>query len=191
MSEETIVKILDSLLIGSARRYSEEEKLRLLSTWNLSLTGLSKEQLERGFSKVIQSPSKFMIDCGSFRELCLTDFGSRSVEDEAAEIWDSVRRNLNAYISPCFKNSVISEAIRKMGGWVKLSTGEVVNEPFRRTEFIGLYCMFKRRGNEYEPLLTGIFTDIKMIGYEPGEEKEALVDISKGILAKNKIKAML
>jgi hypothetical protein len=181
MTESMVKNILKSLMAESSRKFSESEKVMKFKTWMLALNDLTDEQGMIGFEKAIKMPNEFMLSSGKFRELCITSPGSQSIENQALEAWNLVYSNLNSYNSPVFKDSSISEAIRKMGGWSNLCLMLETEEPFKRKDFVELYSMMKRKGQEFDPMLTGTFKDnICFIGYDENDDTEQiLLDIEK------------
>lgn len=206
MSKLNIEGVTEMLLSLCARRYSDKERLLIITAWEHALRGVPMEKIKSGLDKAIEAHDGFMMPPGKFKELCLTGAGCQSAEDEAREAWYLVVKNLNAYCSPVFRDSAIAEAVRKMGGWKRLC-GMIVfppeksEEPFRRKDFIDLYLVAKRQNIEFSPMLKGsdnFFingesrSDYKFIGYDAGFGKKAiLAQIEQKETADKRILAML
>ena len=146
----------------------------------------------KGLEKALDLPLDFMPSIGKFKEFCLTESGTQSIEDEAAEAWYLAYNNLNHTISPIFKNTSIAETIRRMGGWVKFSSMEYKDEPFIRKEFISLYIIMRRRNDEYQPRLSGECRTNKFIGYSENDDlDQVLIDVEKFKSSESKMLEML
>lgn len=181
MKEENVIMVVEALMSESSRKFSDKEKSMKVNTWMMALDDISDEQGMVGFNKAIKTPNEFMISSGKFRELCLSPEGSESIEDEANEAWALVMKNLNAYMSPIFNNSSISEAIRKMGGWVRLCEMLTKEEPFKKKEFIEMYKIQRRKGIEFTNALSGIHKGLfSMIGYAENTNFHNVLAIAEG-----------
>ncbi len=178
MRKETIIQILDTLHAEYSKKLSDKEKGYKVRTWMAVLGDITNEQGRIGLTKALKSTSEFMIPVGQFRVLCLTPECCNSSEDEASDAWALVMENLNAWSSPVFKNTVIAEVIRKMGGWKRLCGMLESEVPFRKKDFIDCYLVSKRKDKEFYPILRGQNPDYKFIGYSPGvNEKTIFLEI--------------
>ncbi len=187
-------KIVDSIIVSSPRKYSDEEKAQITENWLRALSDLSKEQLDIGWDKALKQPPEFGVaHPGWFLELCLSGDGAKSFEDDANEIWEMIVLNLDGYSSPVFKDPVIAESIRNMGGWKHLCMMEIKEIPFRKKEFVKNYAVLKRSNGKFDPVLIGAFKkDVKFIGDFKEEEKEQiLIGMEKKDESDNKIMAMI
>ena len=62
-----------------------------------------------------------------------------------------------------------------MGGWVKLSCMETADAPFRRKEFLDTYPVYRRRDQDYFPMVAGTYKDYKFLGYGDEDNLEEVV----------------
>lgn len=189
---ESISNALEEILANCSERPKNENAL--LRAWHRGLHDLSDEQIAYGLQRILERPSGFKPTVGEFRQFASSHPGCSSIEDEAKEAWSLVMKNLDYYSSPVFKNTAISEAIRKMGGWQKLCSMQTNEIPFRMQDFIALYGVYKRRGDQYQPELLGWGEkkDYKLIGFAAEEEKtQVLKQIESGQSAERKMLEML
>lgn len=193
MKQETVIMILESLMSEYSKKFSESEKVLKVRNWCTILKDLSDEDGVKGLEKALETAFDFMPSVGKFKELCTTTAGHGSIEDEANEAWYIVMSNLNYYASPVFKNTVIAETIRKMGGWKTICSMETKDEPFRKKDFIAMYSINRKRNEEYKPNLLGA-GDIEnkvFIGYQDMKEiKEIEKFIESGKSAEKKALVM-
>jgi len=172
MIKISIEGVVDMLLSLCTRRYSDKERLLIITAWEHTLKNVPESGIKSGLGKAIDAHDGFMLPPGRFKELCLTADGCQSLEDEAMIAWSLVIRNLDATCSPVFKNSVIAEAIRKMGGWKQLCNMLTSEEPFRKRDFISYYQIISRKNKTYSPMLSGMYPDYKFIGYDKSDNLE-------------------
>jgi len=185
MTKINIEGVVDMLLALCARRYSEKERLLIITAWEHELKDISPEDLLKGRDKAISEHDGFLTPPGDFKELCLSSGGCVSFEDEGAEAWALVMKNLNSTIAPVFKDTAIAETINKMGGWAPFClsiTG--ANEAFKRADFIGLYVVCRNSKEEFSPMpdrvgkifMGGEYKKLgRFIGNFSPEEKSAAV----------------
>jgi hypothetical protein len=177
---DSIIDALEMLINDSVQKLTYEQKKGKIRAWHLGLRNVSDSNIYHGLEKALSNNNGFLLSCGQFRELCITEKGVTSTDTEALEAWDLVIRNLNYYASPIFYNAIIAESIRKMGGWKKLCSMLQSEEPFRKREFIELYVALKRRNQEYQCKLDGIDKNyIKLIGFENITESEKFKILQK------------
>jgi len=106
--------------------------------------------------------------------------------------WFLVVTNLDATCSPVFKNSLIAEAIRKMGGWKTICNMLISEEPFRKRDFISFYQIVSRKNKTYSPMLSGMYPDYKFIGYDKSDNlKNVLLQITQKENSDRKILKMI
>jgi len=179
MNEETIINILDTLASEYSKNFSAKEKSLRVRTWVMMLKNITDEQGYKGLEKALDNPSEFMPTVGKFKEFCLSGAGSKSLEDDAHEAWALVRKNLNSWISPIFKDSCIAEAIRKMGGWKQLCGMLTIDATWRGKEFVDYYLVALRENKEFLPMLRGEHEDYKFIGYDKTDNLEKLLKAIK------------
>jgi hypothetical protein len=176
MTDEKVIMILESLLAECSTRFTNEEKALKIRNWTVKLSDLTDEQGMEGLNKALDGKMEFMPSVGTFREMCLTETGSTSIEQDATIAWSSVMSGLNSYTSPVFKDSCIAEAIRKMGGWKQLCLMLETEEPFKRKDFIELYTIMRRRKEEYSPMLTGTFEgSYSFIGFDENDDIDQIM----------------
>lgn len=183
MNSKAIIQILDHLGSEYSKKWTPKEKNLKIKTWSTILADVTDEQAMGGLRKALESPGEFMPPVGKFKEMCLSAAGCHSLEDEATMAWDLAINNTNPYACAVFKNAVIAETIREMGGWVKFSSMLTADKPFRKRDFTGIYAVLKRRGRNYSPLLMGIHGVTgsigqdyrKFIGYEPEDDMAAVM----------------
>ena len=189
---DSIIDAVEILCSDCAQKISNDRIKKKVKAWHLGLSNLSDEQIIYGLKKALSNNDGFLISCGQFKELCITPEGASSTEDQAITAWDKAYQNLNSYISPVFKDSAISEAIRKMGGWKHLCAMETKELPFRRKEFCDLYVIMKRRNKKYQPLLSGREKDNKFIGFTPGDDlDQVLIDVENFKSSESKMLEMI
>jgi len=191
---DSIVKTLDLLISESSKNITDENKIHKLEAWHIGLDDISDEQIFEGLKKATKLTDGFLMACGEFRQLCLTDPGNMTIEGQAHQVWSLIISNLNHCISPYFKDSVISESIRRMGGWINLCMMETKNEPFEKKEFITIYNSIKKSGNSnFECYLSGEFgvEYTTFIGYDPEEENKLTKQIMAGLLSGERDKSKL
>lgn len=166
----------------------------LIEAWHISLDEVTDQEIGIGVKKALDLDGKFMMGVGEFKQLCLSAPGVSSIEEEAKEQWALVVKNLNSYSNPIFKNAVIAEAIRKMGGWKKLCMMLESEVPFREKDFVSHYSVYKRRKGDYEPNVMSIDCNetLKYIGFDSHEEMgKALEKAQKKKAIENKTMKML
>lgn len=194
----TIVKTLDLLIAETSMKLDEKKKVKKLEAWHIGLDDISDEQINNGLKKALKSTTGFLMACGEFRQLCLIGPGSVSIEDQAEQAWFIIMKRLNHTISPYFKDSSISEAIRRMGGWKNLCLMLIKDEPFRKKDFILNYLSIKKSGrDDFDRYLSGSFgvEYAVPIGYDT--EKDALLieqietDLKNGRRTEHKLLKMI
>lgn len=153
----------------------------LIEAWHIALIEVDDKQVGYGLKKALERESGFLPSVGEFKQLCLSAPGVSSIEEEAKEQWSLVVKNLNYYANPIFKNSAISEAIRKMGGWKKVCSMLEAEQPFREKDFISLYSVYKRRNEDYDCNLLPLDSNstIKYIGFESHEDMTKSLEMIK------------
>lgn len=177
MTDEKVIMILESLMAECSTRFTNEEKSLKIRNWTVKLSELTDEQGMEGLNKALDGKMEFMPSVGTFREMCLTGSGSSSIEQDAIVSWSSVMSNLNSYSSPVFKDSCISESIRKMGGWKQLCLMLETEEPFKRKYFIELYSIMRRRKEEFNPMLIGAFEgNYSYIGFDENDDIDKIME---------------
>jgi len=144
---------VEMLLSLCSRKYSDKERLLMVTAWEHSLKELSPQQLQTGLDKAIDAHDGFMMPPGKFKDLCLSQDGSRSLEDDGAQAWSLVMQNLNSSIAPIFQDTSIAETINTMGGWVPFcqSLNEFTTEA-KRKQFIGFYVVNRNKKTKFSPL---------------------------------------
>jgi hypothetical protein len=177
MKNETVIMILESLMCECSRRFSDHEKRLKIRNWFIMLKDLSDEQGMYGLEKALAMPLDFMPSVGKFKDFCTTVDGAAGIEDEAKEAWAIVIKNLAYNASPVFKNSIIPECIRKMGGWKYLCSMLEKDKPFRRDEFVSMYKVYKRRGGDYKLNLigSGQIQNYVFIGFNENDDTETIL----------------
>ncbi len=170
MTKDELGTVLDRLAVNCSRKWTSDKERELsIDNFYMGVGDLTKNQIMEGFKKVVRTPNPFIPDAGSFRTLCVSGEGSKSLEDDANEAWALVRRNLNGWVSPIFKDSCIAEAIRKMGGWKQLCKMMIDEETWRQKEFIDYYLVAKRQDRDFLPILRGTDKEYKFIGYDKSD----------------------
>lgn len=137
---------VDMLLALCSRRYSDKERLLIITAWETTLKDVLPEQITSGMKTALKNHKGHMLTPGIFREMCLAGDGSTSIEDDAREAWALVMKNLNSTISPVFKDTAIVGAINRLGGWIGFCysiTNE--NQPFKMREFVGYYTICRNQ----------------------------------------------
>lgn len=156
MTEDTITEILKILSREYSRRWDKGELDQKIETWSRVLVDITDEQGQKGLIKALEDPGEFMPPVGKFKQMCLTGDGSKSLEDDGAQAWALVMKNLNSSIAPIFKDTAIVGAINTLGGWVgfceSLPSPRVQNLDFKRKEFIDLYVICRNQKREFSPL---------------------------------------
>lgn len=167
----SILKTLDLLLAEANKVFSEEEKELKIDSWHIALSDVSDQQIKVGLVKALRTPNAFMLDAGSFRELCLSDLGSANVEDDGHKAWADVISRLNGYAMPVFKDAAIGEAIRRMGGWKRFCEMSEEDQKYQKKDFIRSYAYARRSGRTFDPHLNVIRGDhMVFIGFDNEEE---------------------
>jgi len=170
MTKDELGKVLDRLAVNCSRKWSSDKERELnIDNFYMGVGDLTEYQIMAGFKKVIRTPTPFMPDVGSFRELCLSGSGSQNLEDGAREAWATVLKIINrrgANYSPVFKDSAIAEAIRKMGGWKQLCRMETEDETWRKKDFIEYYLVAGRQKMQFKSMLRGTYEDYVFVGYD-------------------------
>jgi hypothetical protein len=161
---ESILDALNMLLDDCVQKISEDQKKGKVKAWHIGLEEITDDQVYMGLKKALSNNNGFLLSCGQFKELCILDEHLYSTEDEAMIAWAEVNKHLNSWSSPIFKNSVISESIRKMGGWKKICARDEKEEPFQKKDFIKIYTTLKKSGREYSRMLKGRGSYV-LIGY--------------------------
>lgn len=169
---ECINNAIDLLKVNCLRKLNESEDISISKLWHLKLADLSDDQIMGGLDRILDKPEPFWPTVGEFKQYCLIAPGCLSFEDEAMEAWAQVFQNLSRWSSPVFKNTVIAETIRHMGGWGYLCSMKDKDAPFRRKDFIAIYTNLKRRNKVFDPALIGRgeVKQRKFIGYQSQEE---------------------
>lgn len=185
MKKISVEAIVDMLLSYCPRKYSDKERLSIITGYEWELENVPPEKLKIGWEKAVSAHDGFMMPPGKFKELCLTEGGSKSLEDDGAQAWSLVIKNLNSSIAPIFKDTSIAETVNKMGGWIGFCRSITEqNQDFKRRDFISLYVMCRNQKQEFSPLPDRIAEffqdgenrpDYRFIGFEdPAEQKTAL-----------------
>lgn len=171
---DSIIDVLDCLYASKSMKPSEADKKLNLKAWHFALEEIDDELIYNGFRKAVKI-SGYMIDSGGFRNLCMSSGDLTSIEDEAILAWAEAFENLNYYSSPVFKNSVIAETIRQMGGWKSFCSMLESEKAFRKKEFTGIYSTMKKLNQTYQHQLHGEFETVKFIGFSSREEEKELL----------------
>ncbi len=195
---ESILKTLDLLISESSKNTNEKTRDNKLDAWHIGLNDISDEQIFEGMKKAIKSTDGYLMACGTFRELCLIGPNSVSIEDDAEQAWYLVMKILNHTQSPYFKDGVISESIRRMGGWKNLCLMLTKDEPFRKKDFVLNYISIKKSGKiDFDQHLLGTFgADYTMfVGYDMEKEQPLIEqiqsDLENGKRTEKKVLKML
>lgn len=196
-----IGKIVDSIIVSSPRKYDDMEKTQTTENWIKALSDLSKDQLDFGWSKAIKQPPEFgIVHPGWFRELCLSGPGSKSFEDDAVGIWEVIIANLASTLTPVFKDPVIAQTIRNMGGWKQLCRVKLDEIQFRKKEFVKIYATMKRANGDYDPILENSGANylslhgdgLKFIGeFKPEEKEQFLLEFDEKNKTEKKLIGMV
>lgn len=181
----------------------------VLKHWHLNLRKYSDEQIVYGYQQASQTQEKWQPELGKFIDLMITPPGCESLEQEAKEAWDIIKSlisRVGPYRSLYFKNTIISESIRKTGGWIKLCRENIEDLVWKEKDFIQFYKMFKKRCEVYDPYLPGITDsqnrpyiiqgeakrEIVFQGDFSAEEKQAIIQgLDKSLLTENKVFGLL
>ena len=178
MTPKTVSKILDHIGCEYSKKWSEQEKALKIETWSMMLEEVTDEQGKIGLKKALEDPGDFMPSVGKFKQMCLSGKGASNLEDEARKAWGLIIDNLNPTVSPIFKDTAISETVRKMGGWKRLCDMQTDEMPFRRKEFVELYPIYRRQKQVFNPMLKGndalfengkLINDYRFIGFSSEE----------------------
>ena len=201
MKKETVIMILEALDANYRQRMSEKEMALQIRNWHTILNDLTDEQGLIGLRKILESSGEFMPPVGKFKRMCLSDPGCQSLDDDALTAWSLVVQNLNCYTSPIFKDTAISETIRKMGGWERLCGMLIAETPFRQKDFTALYPICRRQKEEFPPMLRGrdalfvngeLVRDYKFIGFSSSDDKGKILASIKSVEAnQNKLMMMI
>jgi hypothetical protein len=176
--------IIDAIEMISANSNIELKHLdRTIQIWHISLKDFTDQQIMWGVQKVLDRSEPFMPTIGQFKELAMTGSGVENIEDEALEAWRLVVQNLNAYVSPVFKNAAIAETLRGLGGWVAVCRWKTDELQWRQKDFVAMYKIYRKRGGDYLPELSGINDpEFKFIGYSHDEDtKQIEQELKKGV----------
>lgn len=172
---QPICEVIDMIADAVSQRLTEREKDSKTKLWHIGLNDITDEQIWVGLSKFAKQPERFFPTPGQFREYCISTGSLSSVGDEASEAWSLVMENLNAYKTTIWKNTLIAEAIRQMGGWGTICKMLEVDKPYRKIEFVGIYQSLKRKNEEFNPLLEGQFSNYRNhIGFKDQKEIDAV-----------------
>lgn len=164
---QSICEVIEMIADAVSQKLSDDERKAKTKMWHIGLNDISDKQIWIGLEKFAKQPEKFFPSPGQFRELCISDGLLVTIEDEASKAWSLIMENLSYVKTTIFKNTIISEAIREMGGWLNLCQNmNSSEEPFRKKEFIGIYQSVKKRGGSFNPLLEGQFNNYRQhIGF--------------------------
>lgn len=191
MDRQNRKSIVKSIQVIAANANQKIHDLKnMIEAWHIALSDVDDNQIGIGLKKALERESGFMPSVGEFKQLCLSALGVSSIEEEAKEEWSLVIKNLNSYANPIFKNPVIAEAIRNMGGWKRLCMMLETEKPFREKDFIALYSVYKRRNGKYEQNLLPLDShkQISYIGFDSYEEMDkALYDVKKVEQSRKKV----
>jgi len=180
MTKDELGKVLDRLAVNCSKKWNSENERKLsIDNFYMGVGDLTKTQIMAGFKKVIRTPTPYMPDVGSFRELCLSGAGSQNLDDEAREAWATVMKVISrrgADYSPIFKDSAIAEAIRKMGGWKQLCKMLTEEETWRKKEFVEYYLIARRQNKEFLPMLRGTYENYVYVGYDKTDNIKKLLN---------------
>ncbi len=179
MTKDELGKVLDRLAVNCSRKWTSDKERELsIDNFYMGVGDLTKNQIMEGFKKVVRTPNPFIPDAGSFRTLCVSGEGSKSLEDDANQAWAlalKIVQKRGGDYSPIFKDSVIAEAIRKMGGWKQLCKMLIEEETWKKKEFIEYYLVARRQDKEFLPLLRGAYKNYVFVGYDKTDNLEKLV----------------
>ena len=176
MKPESVAQLLDLIISDYSVKLSDKEKSLKSQSWEIALENVPRKQAWSGYRKLLDMSRPFMPTAGEFKQLCISGDGCGTLEDQAMIAWDLVKRNLNHTISPLFKDSSIAETIRGMGGWRTLCNMLESEAPFKRKEFLSSYLVYKRRGLDYPPMLSGSFDEPKFIGFNENDDTQAVLE---------------
>ena len=201
MTRNLITKILETLASEYSKNWTKDEMKAKTHTWNKILADVTDKQGEIGLIKALENPDEFMPPVGKFKQMCIAGSGAENLEDEALKAWGLVIENLNAYVSPVFRDTAIAETIRKMGGWKKLCSMLEEETAFRKKDFLGLYPIYRRQKDTFNPMLKGkddfytggkLVNDHKFIGFSSEKGKEMALEMARGFeLAESRIAALI
>ena len=186
---KSIIKTLDLLIAESSKNISDDSKKDKLEAWHIGLDDIKDEQILSGLKKALKSTTGFLTSCGEFRELCISDEEVMSMELQAHRAWNLVYKNLNSYTSPYFKDAAIAETVRIMGGWKKICSMLIKDEPFIKKEFFSIYNPLKKSGKtDYDPYLIGGSGSKSMhfLGFDTKDdnEKKLIEEITKTVISR-------
>jgi len=191
-TRKSIIKTIQLLAADCNQEIKDIENL--VEAWHISLRDISDDEIWQGLKKALDRKNKFLIGSGEFKELCLTGLCHSGIESEAREAWNLVRKNLNYYAYPVFKNAVISEVIRNMGGWKKICSMLVSEEPFREKDFINHYNTYKNKSADYQKNVIRFqsWQKLKFIGFNEIDNMQDVIDcIKKSAQIENEFFKML
>lgn len=200
-SEEYIEEIVTSIIVSSPRKYTDEERLIICDNWGKVLSDLSKDQLDFGWAKALKQPPEFgTVHPGWFLELCLSGPGSKSFEDDATAIWEVIVSNLDSSSTAVFKDPVIAQTIRNMGGWKQLCRMKLDEIKFEKKNFVKIYATMKRADGDYDPFLENPGANylsqygdgLRFIGeFEPEEKEQLLLEFNEKNKTEKKLIGMV
>jgi hypothetical protein len=171
--------------------FNREVTLDLIEAWEYSLVDLSDSQLLDAVKRVLTSyTGSFMPTPAQFREFAFTQTGFLSLEAEAEVEWISVVSSIKRYgpyKSIYFKNSCVSEFVKRQGGWPSVCQWLQSEYPWKRKEFIGDYCSLKRSGQRFSNHARGLGApdEIRYVGNYTASEKKAIQQQHKALTMDN------
>lgn len=182
---KSIVKAIKVISANSNQKIHDIENM--IEAWNIALEDIPDELIGHGLKKALNSAMEFMPSAGKFRELCLISGDHESIEAEGHEAWSLIMKNLSIYQTVMFKNTLIAESIRQLGGWRKICGMYEKEEAFIKKDFLQVYKSLKKTNNkDYIPLLSGQYgfdeiSDIKPIGYSNEDHLLIESDFNKAL----------
>ena len=141
-----------------------EQLSHKIEAWNIGLHDISDQQIEYGLTKyleeqcAVKGKADWIPTVGTFRQYCLTAKGHTNFEDEARDAWTVALQTIKGIgkaSSVYFRNPLIAETIRQMGGWGNSAHWEEKALDFKKNDFIKIYSSLRKRGGDYNHLLEG------------------------------------
>ena len=133
----------------------------LVKHWTKALEGYSDDQINYGYQQLTETKDgTWQPNIAQFLAAMTTLPGCTSVDQEAQEYWrkiEDLTRLRGAYTSLYLQNPVVAEAVRRLGGWIRLCQNHTPDQStWIGKEFVQFYCTFKARDEDYDPFLPGI-----------------------------------
>jgi hypothetical protein len=169
--DEVTVRIAEALEELTATYKNTEVSEHLVKMWARGVGDLHPDAIEYGLVRVAREwKGTWMITPAEFRALTITEQGN-TFEDQATGSWLKVElamKNCGAYDGISFDDTIITESIRVLGGWRKLTHMEIDKIQWFKKDFIKEYVSILKSGRtDFKKYLLSSNKAVYLGAYKP------------------------